>query len=177
LRHEAVSSLEAKAAVVNLLTHCPALQEINLRCHDKLKRQQPEGTPIPPLLLADMTRITLGSVPEAITSSMYLTMSFTLLLAYTAKAGDIFDHAIIQNTPLESCVLGALLFTVPLATTFIRGGTPALEKTNRNLTGAMLALFVVVVCWGFTQVPWELSPLSHADTSDVTPILPIMYVF
>jgi amino acid permease len=122
-----------------------------------------------------MARITLGSVPEALTSSLYLIMSFTVLLAYTAKAGDIFDSAIIQITPVEACVLGPMLFTVPLASTFIRGGTQALEQTNRSLTGAMLVMFAVVVCWGFTNIPWELSPLSHADTSDVTPILPIMY--
>lgn len=152
------------------------MQEVNLRCHDKLKKQQPDGTRIPPLLLADMTRITLGSIPEALTSSVYLTMSFTLLLAYTAKAGDIFDSAITQITPMEACVLGPLLFTVPLATTFIRGGTQALEKTNRNLTGAMLVLFAAVVGWGFTHIPWELSPLSHADSSDMAFTLPIMFL-
>ena len=152
------------------------MQEVNLRCHEKLKKEQPDGTPIPPLLLADMTRITLGSIPEAVTSSVYLTMSFTLLLAYIAKAGDIFDSALIQITPMEACILGPMLFTVPLATTFIRGGTQALEKTNRNLTGAMLMLFAAVVGWGFTHVPWELSPLAHADTSDVSATLPIMFL-
>lgn len=150
--------------------------EVNLSCHEKLKKQQPDGTPIPPLLLADMTRMTLGSIPEAITSSVYLMMSFTLLLAYIAKAGDIFDSAVIQSTPLEAFILGPMLFTIPLATTFIRGGTQGLEKTNRNLTGAMLVLFAAVVGWGFTQVPWELSPLSHADTSDVADLFPYMFL-
>lgn len=151
------------------------LQEVNLWCHNRVKNQQPDDTEVPPLLLADMARITLGSIPEALTSSVYLTMSFTLLLAYIAKAGDIFDSAVIQSTSVEACI-GPLLFTVPLATTFIKGGTGALEKTNRNLTGAMLVLFAAVVGWGFDNVPWELSPLSHADTSDVAPILPIMFL-
>lgn len=69
-----------------------------------------------------------------------------------------------------------MLFTVPLATTFIQGGTKALEKTNRNLTGAMLALFTVVVGWGFTNVPWDASPLSHSNTSDAATMLPIMFL-
>lgn len=150
--------------------------EVNLWCHNRVKNQQPDDTPVPPLLLADMARITLGSIPEALTSSVYLTMSFTLLLAYIAKAGDIFDSAVIQSTSVEACMIGPLLFTVPLATTFIKGGTGALEKTNRNLTGAMLVLFAAVVGWGFHNVPWELSPLSHADASDVAPILPIMFL-
>eukprot|EP00892_Ulva_mutabilis_P005722 jgi/Ulvmu1/3521/UM163_0002.1 len=147
------------------------LVEVNLACHRKLSKADPQAT-IPPILLADMTRLTLGSVAEASVSSIYLTMSFTLLLAYTSRAGELISSSL----PAAAAPLGPLLFTAPLAAALISGGTPLAEKSNRALTALLLVVFAVVVGTGFSHMPWATDPLSHASWADITDTLPIMFL-
>lgn len=144
---------------------------MNLACHRKLSKADPDAT-IPPILLADMTRLTLGPVAEAGVSTIYLTMSFTLLLAYTSRAGELISGAL----PPALAPLGPVLFTAPLAAALLAGGTPLAEKSNRALTAVLLAVFVAVVGGGFSHMPWETSPLSFASWDGVTDTLPIMFL-
>lgn len=144
---------------------------MNLACHRKLSQADPEAT-IPPILLADMTRLTLGPVAEASVSSIYLTMSFTLLLAYTSRAGELISGVL----PPALAPIGPVLFTAPLAAALLCGGTPLAEKSNRALTGVLLLVFCAVVGGGFSHMPWETSPLAHASWDGVADTLPIMFL-
>lgn len=116
--------------------------------------------------------MTLGPMAEASVSSIYLTMSFTLLLAYTSRAGELITGAL----PPAIAPLGPLLFTAPLAAALISGGTPLAEKSNRALTAVLLIVFCAVVGTGFSHMPWQTSPLSYASWADVVDTLPIMFL-
>lgn len=148
------------------------IAEVNLRCHEQAVRQAPtDGSdPNRVIPLPEMTRMTLGATGEAGVSAIYLTLTFTLLLAYTARAGGLIDAALPFSTPV-----GTALFTGAIGGTLALTGTGGAERMNSALTVGMLVLFAGVVAGGALQVDWN-SSLAHADWSVAAPCLPVMFL-
>jgi tyrosine-specific transport protein len=150
------------------------IAEVNLQCHSEaLVAPASEGIdPNRVIPLTEMTRMTLGATVEAAVTAVYLTMAFTLLLAYTARGGELLATSLPSPVPPA---LGPILFTSALGGTLALGGTDAAERVNSVLTAGMLVLFAIIVTNGATQVDWAHG-LSHSDWGGAATCLPVMFL-
>lgn len=152
--------------------------QINIRCHRALALREP-GAPPRVIPLTEMAGIALGRSAEASASAVYIAMTFTLLLAYAARAGDVVEGAVSQVAPLPHGA-GHAAFTAAIGGTLLVGGTPAAVAVNKVLTTAMLALFAAIVSGGAVAAGGGLGAAlgAHADWSPATlaATLPIMFL-
>jgi tyrosine-specific transport protein len=147
------------------------IAEVNLQCHETaLADMDSDSDPHRVITLTDMTRMTLGAPAEATVSAIYLTMTFTLLLAYTSRAGGLIDSSL--HLPLH---LGPALFTGSLGGMIAMTGSAGATRAASVLTVGMLAAFGAVVGQGATQVDWAHG-LQHADWGAAAPCLPVMFL-
>jgi amino acid permease len=79
-------------AVLNL--EALLIAEVNLHCHRLAASADDEADPDRVIPLAEMTLMTVGPVGEAAVTAVYLVMTFTLLLAYTSRAGELVDAGV-----------------------------------------------------------------------------------
>ena len=145
------------------------IAEVNLRCHKEAQSDLSSDSNRV-ITLTEMTRMTLGPTAEAVASTIYLTMTFTLLLAYTARAGALIDNSL--HMPVS---VGPAMFTGLIGGGIAVGGSPGATRATSVLTAAMLAMFAAVVGQGALQVDWAHG-LQHADWASAAPCLPVMFL-
>lgn len=147
------------------------IAEVNLRCHQQLVDAQPSKQDTDRVItLTEMSAVTLGGPAEAAVSSVYLLMTFTLLLAYTARAGDLLGTGL--HVPAAA---GVTLFTGSLAALQALGGSAGAARTTSALTAGMVAAFTAVVAQGAGKVDWAHS-LQHSDWGNASQCLPLMFL-
>jgi amino acid permease len=86
------------------------IAEVNLHCHRLATSAGDSADPTRVIPIGEMTRMTVGPVGEAAVSSVYLAMTFTLLLAYTARAGELVDTGVQVNSLQPTLVASHLPF-------------------------------------------------------------------
>ena len=147
------------------------IAEVNLRCHRAAVADTDSGKdPNRVITLMEMTRMMLGPSAERVASAVYLTMTFTLLLAYTARAGGLVNNGMHLPT-----FMGPALFTAAMGGTIALGGNAGAARVSSVLTGGMLLAFAAVVGPGALQVDWATG-LQHADWGAAGTCLPVMFL-
>ncbi|CAI5991405.1 unnamed protein product [Closterium sp. NIES-65] len=116
-----------------------------------------------------MAEATLGPLGGTIATAAYLFLSFTLMVAYFAKGGEVMS----LGTDLPRW-LGASGFAVVLGGLIYCGNTRTADLVNRALTAALLGIFVALVCGGSTLADWD--QLGFADWSDMSSTLPVIFL-
>ncbi|CAI5484954.1 unnamed protein product [Closterium sp. Yama58-4] len=116
-----------------------------------------------------MAEATLGPLGGTIATAAYLFLSFTLMVAYFAKGGEVMS----LGTDLPRW-LGASGFAVVLGGLIYCGNTRTADLVNRALTAALLGIFAALVCGGSTLADWD--QLGFADWSDMSSTLPVIFL-
>ncbi|CAI5482515.1 unnamed protein product [Closterium sp. Yama58-4] len=116
-----------------------------------------------------MAEATLGPLGGTIATAAYLFLSFTLMVAYFAKGGEVMS----LGTDLPRWV-GASGFATVLGGLIYCGNTRTADLVNRALTAALLGIFAALVCGGSTLADWD--QLGFADWSDMSSTLPVIFL-
>jgi len=114
--------------------------------------------------LREMAHETLGARGGHFVAAAYLALSYSLMVAYISKAGELVSSALdpVLSTALPSSSsaaalltpeAGALLFTAAMGATLF-GGTAAVDSANKAMTSALLIAYAVIVGVGGAQADW-----------------------
>ena len=123
--------------------------------------------------LREMAHETLGERGGHFVAAAYLALSYSLMVAYISKAGELVSSALdpllssgasavsasasstAASAPLLSVSpgTGAALFTAAMGLTLF-GGAAAVDKANRAMTLSLLAAYGVIVAVGGAQADW-----------------------
>ena len=120
------------------------------------------SSPTPVVTLREMAAATLGPASGHFVSAAYLALSYTLMVAYISKAGDL-----IGGSP----TLGATAFTAAIGVT-LAAGPAAVDAVNRVATGGLLTLFATIVGGGALHAHWPA--LAAADWSAAPAAVPVI---
>ncbi|GJP52358.1 hypothetical protein CLOM_g11481 [Closterium sp. NIES-68] len=116
-----------------------------------------------------MAEATLGPLGGTIATAAYVFLSFTLMVAYFAKGGEVMS----MGTDLPRWI-GATGFAVVLGGLIYGGNTRTADLVNRALTAALLGIFAALVCGGSTLADWD--ELAVADWSAMSSTLPVIFL-
>lgn len=130
--------------------------------------------------LRDMAAATLGPRGGAFVSTAYLSLSYALLVAYIAKAGELVAAGAGMMGGGGDGGASALLLTPGAgAVTFVAAtgavlyaGTGAVDNVNRAMTAGLLALYAGIVAAGAAGADWGV--LSQADWSAAPASVPVV---
>lgn len=122
--------------------------------------------------LREMAHETLGARGGHFVAAAYLALSYSLMVAYISKAGELVSSALdplvspsfavtapttaSSLSSLSSSVspgTGAALFTAAMGLTLF-GGTAAVDGANKAMTLSLLAAYAVIVAAGGAQAEW-----------------------
>mmetsp|Transcript_8440 Transcript_8440/g.31117 ORF Transcript_8440/g.31117 Transcript_8440/m.31117 type:complete len:621 (-) Transcript_8440:2985-4847(-) len=145
------------------------IAEVNIACM-KEKEQFPDRYASQPghvISFKEMAERTLGKGASRFVSMIYLALSYTLLVAYIAKSGDILS----LPTGLSPTLSGAL-FTIGLSGLLVSGGTKLADILNRYLTLGLLVSFMGVLLGGATMA--DFHSLSFSNWDSVGGSLPVV---
>jgi tyrosine-specific transport protein len=95
-------------------------------------------------------------------SFAYLALSYTLMIAYISKAGDLLGGGGAGPPTAFTAAVGAVL----------AAGPGAVDGVNRVATGALLALYAVIVGAGSLNADW--TSLSRADWGAAPAAVPVV---
>lgn len=122
--------------------------------------------------LRSMAAETLGPAGAQLTSAVYLFMSYTLLVAFISKGGEVLDLLSDHAVPAS---MGGVAFAAFLGSFVTFGKPEAVDSTNQVLTASLLALFGALVLGGAGVAHWD-TLLSHQDWPQVGGALPIIFL-
>ncbi|CAI7839254.1 unnamed protein product [Closterium sp. NIES-53] len=130
--------------------------------------QEPErGSDV--LSYRTMAEATLGPVGGTVATVAYVFLSFTLIVAYFAKGGEVLAF----GTGLPNWV-GAVGFFSVLGGLIYSGSTRTADIINRVLTAGLLGIFTLLVCGGAAVADWD--ELAVADWSEMPTTLPVIFL-
>ncbi|KAJ7522282.1 hypothetical protein O6H91_18G004400 [Diphasiastrum complanatum] len=117
--------------------------------------------------LRTMANYTLGPVGGFLAALIYLLLSYTLLIAYIAKAGEVVP--ILVHLPAS---IAGILFTFGFGGFIYLGGREYAQHMNTVLTAALIGLFLFIVAEGAVVGDWE--NLHHMDWQRVPGSIPVV---
>lgn len=127
--------------------------------------------------LRAMAESTLGKGASRITTFVYLSLSYCLLVAYLTKVGEIFSFASNGSMQTDSIVIE---FTLASLLLFGIGGPVVTDKLNQGLTSVLVAVFVSILVLGLagTDLGLLFDPANDSLTSlqALGPAIPIMFL-
>lgn len=127
--------------------------------------------------LRAMAENTLGKGASRVTTCVYLSLSYCLLVAYLTKVGEIFSFASNGSMQTDGIVIE---FTLASLCLFGIGGPVVTDKLNQGLTSVLVAVFASILVLGL--VGTDMGMLFGADSSTMTslhalgPAIPIMFL-
>lgn len=135
------------------------LAEVNLALWRDKERDGGSGDVV---TLREMAAATLGPSGAHFVSFAYLALSYTLMIAYISKAGDLLGGGGAGPPTAFTAAVGAVL----------AAGPGAVDGVNRVATGALLALYAVIVGAGSLNADW--TSLSRADWGAAPAAVPVV---
>ena len=127
--------------------------------------------------LRAMAENTLGKGASRVTTCVYLSLSYCLLVAYLTKVGEIFSFASNGSMQTDGIVIE---FTLASLCLFGIGGPVVTDKLNQGLTSVLVAVFASILVLGLAGT--DMGMLFGADSSPMTslhalgPAIPIMFL-
>ncbi|CAM6034823.1 unnamed protein product [Sphagnum compactum] len=149
-----------------LLLEALLLAEVNVALMMR-QRQTGEKLHSEVLSLRTMAEQTLGPLGGAFTTVTYLMLSYTLLVAYIAKSGEMLS--LMFNVPIS---FGAAVFTFAFGGIICFGGNDTVDDINQALTTLLVGFFLLIVAGGMSAADW--SGLEHMDWAMAPQTIPIM---
>ncbi|KAJ3682641.1 hypothetical protein LUZ60_015214 [Juncus effusus] len=126
-----------------LLTEALLLAEINVSLRKKRNKDiqinENIDNNIEIISIRTMAQETLGELGGNIATITYLFLSYTSMIAYTSKSGEVVSHLI----PIPDSVSGSI-FTIIVALLISVGGTQMTDRVNQSLTFVMLGLLAAI---------------------------------
>uniref|UniRef100_A0ACD5TW42 Uncharacterized protein n=1 Tax=Avena sativa TaxID=4498 RepID=A0ACD5TW42_AVESA len=124
-----------------LVTEALLLAEINVHLRRKQKKDGDSGsTGLEVISLKSMAQETLGEWGGNLAATAYLFLSYTSMVAYTSKSGEVLSR-VIGSVP-EPVSGGA--FTAAVALLIAGGGTGVTAQVNQLLTFFMIGLLLTI---------------------------------
>eukprot|EP00210_Caulerpa_lentillifera_P002516 g2413.t1 len=148
------------------------LAEVNFSVKEKRNRAGKDSDNNGVVSLKDMAEASLGPVGGRLTTSLYLLLANTLLVAYISKAGELLD---LLSGNAVSANLASLAFTLGLGGLLWKGSEKTLDFTNRSLTSTLLLLFGGLLLGG-AQVADFPSLLQQQNWSQELGALPVVFL-
>lgn len=137
-----------------LVAEALLIAEINVHLRRKSKK---DGVEV--ISMKSMAQATLGEWGGNLAATAYLFLSYTSMVAYTSKSGEVLSRAIGVPEPVSGAA-----FTAALALLIAGGGTGVTAQVNQVLTFFMIG--TVLFCWHATAT----------STSTNVVLLRIVYV-
>ncbi|KAF0910581.1 hypothetical protein E2562_003017, partial [Oryza meyeriana var. granulata] len=116
------------------------LAEINVHLRRKKGKDVGDGGQLEVISLKSMAQETLGEWGGNLAAAAYLFLSYTSMVAYTSKSGEVLSR-VIAGVP-EPVSGGA--FTAALALLIAAGSTGVTDKVNQLLTFVMIGLLLTI---------------------------------
>lgn len=149
--------------------------------------------------LREMAHETLGERGGHFVSAAYLALSYSLMVAYISKAGDLVSSALdplllapaasagaaaaisaaADTDSTASALLsvspgtGAALFTAAMGLTLF-GGAAAVDRANRAMTLSLLAAYAAIVAGGGAQADWGALAARAPDWGAAPAAVPVI---
>uniref|UniRef100_A0A0D9VRZ9 Tyrosine-specific transport protein n=1 Tax=Leersia perrieri TaxID=77586 RepID=A0A0D9VRZ9_9ORYZ len=129
-----------------LLIEALLLVEINVHLRRKKGKDaavagENGGDQLEIISLKSMAQETLGEWGGNLAAAAYLFLSYTSMIAYTSKSGEVLSRVVATGVP-EPVSGGA--FTAALALLIAAGGTGVTDKVNQLLTFVMIGLLLTI---------------------------------
>ncbi|KAG0558976.1 hypothetical protein KC19_10G069300 [Ceratodon purpureus] len=148
-----------------LLLEALLLAEVNV---ELMRRREPEEELHSQVLsLRTMADETMGPLGGLFTTVIYLMLSYTLLVAYISKSGEVLS--LLLDVPNRAA---DLIFTFGLGGLMSVGGAKMADSVNQVLTIMLTGLFLLIVFGGASMADW--TGLEHADWTVAPKTLPII---
>lgn len=130
--------------------------------------------------LCSMAEQTLGKWGGILSRIGYILLTYTILVAYVAKSGEVLSFLVNMPAPIAGilfmCIFGILVFV---------GGANVTDKVNQLLTACLMGLFFLILAltpllgsWsGLNHMNWDMVPntipviLFSLVYHDLTPVL------
>lgn len=156
---------------------CQALLLAEVNINLRMEEDHPEDEETTMTTLRAMAEKTLGKGASRVTTCVYLSLSYCLLVAYLTKVGEIFSFASNGTMSTDSIVIE---FTIASLCLFGIGGPVITDKLNQGLTLVLVAVFVSILVLGLSGT--DLNMLSTGGGDAVSslhalgPAIPIMFL-
>lgn len=153
------------------------LAEVNVALREETNRstereaESVDGGQSKIVSLTQMAERTLGTTASTLVSGAYLFLSYTLLVAYLAKAGELLGD-IVHIPPAAA----GTAFAAVMGGSIFVGSEQTTDQVNRAFTGALMALFLLIGMDGFWETHGDLSHLAYADWSQAPACVPIAFL-
>lgn len=115
-----------------LLIEALLLIEINVSMRRK-KGKEDKGNELEVISIRTMAQETLGDWGGTLASVVYVFLSYTSMIAYSSKSGEILFHLISLPPPVSG-----FFFTSIFTLLICIGGTRATDQVNQLLTTSMI---------------------------------------
>eukprot|EP00210_Caulerpa_lentillifera_P004707 g4491.t1 len=147
------------------------LAEVNFSVKEnrRLKKQDSDESVIS---IREMAEGTMGPAGGSLVSGLYLFVSYTLLVAYISKGGELMELMSAQNLPSSP---SSVILTLGIGTLLWRGSEKTVDFTNRALTSILLILFGVLLLTGSQSADFS-SLLTHQNWSEEWSALPVVFL-
>lgn len=146
------------------------LVEVNLAVAKGLKAKGESTDSI--VSLRSMAAETLGPAGAQLTSFVYLFMSYTLLVAFVSKAGEVVNLLSSHTIPASA---GGLTFAAGMGALVMFGSSKTVDLTNQTLTAALLVLFGGLLVGGTQVGQWD-TLVAHQDWTQLGGAIPIIFL-
>ncbi|KAI5062179.1 hypothetical protein GOP47_0023219 [Adiantum capillus-veneris] len=145
------------------------LAEVNVAVSEQHKN---EGSHVG-LPLCAMAEKTLGPVGGALAACIYVFLTYTVLVAYIAKSGDVLSP-IMHTSPTLCC----WIFTLVFGSLTLLGNTKLVDSLNQILTSAMIGAFLLIIVGGFGVSDWNsLQHMNWERTPETFPVIIFALVY
>lgn len=122
--------------------------------------------------LRQMAADTLGPWGGRLTSTVYLFLTYTLIVAYVAKGGEMMHMLSMDSVPPAA---GGILFSAILGSFLLSSKTKTVDMLNRCLTACLVVLLGLLVVGGAQGAVWE-SLIQQHDWDQAWAALPVIVV-
>ena len=154
------------------------LAEVNISLMEQQhEEQEEESTGGRMLTLRAMAEHTLGKGLGKLTTGVYLSLSYCLLVAYLTKVGEIFSFASDGRLHGDGIVDAFVLASLGL---FAIGGPDATDSLNQGLTSVLVGVFISILVLGMAGTDLGMlvqhgGSMSHSLHA-LGPAIPIMFL-
>jgi tyrosine-specific transport protein len=157
------------------------LAEVNIslmeRQHEEEEEEEEESRGGRMLTLRAMAEHTLGKGLGKVTTGVYLSLSYCLLVAYLTKVGEIFSFASDGRLHGDGIVDAFVLASLGL---FAIGGPAAADSLNQGLTSVLVGVFISILVLGMAGTDLGMLVQHGGSMSDslhaLGPAIPIMFL-
>ncbi|VAH88911.1 unnamed protein product [Triticum turgidum subsp. durum] len=122
-----------------LVAEALLIAEINVHLRRKSKKDGGDGAGVEVISMKSMAQATLGEWGGNLAATAYLFLSYTSMVAYTSKSGEVLSRAIGVPEPVSGAA-----FTAALALLIAGGGTGVTAQVNQVLTFFMIGLLLTI---------------------------------